>query len=802
MRSRLHISVLTAILSVSSNVCFAAEAFLSASAPTVIYEFSLSAQPLPDSLAAINRLTGLNFVYTDDAVLNLTAPALRGRYTAEQAVTQLLSGSTLAWHRVDPRTLALTSTPAPSESRSIQLHALDIQAKGWSGYQPDSMVRVSHSPAPWLEQAQAISRVPSAVLRDQNPHNLDDALRNISGVTQGNTLGSTQDTLMKRGFGDNRDGSILRDGMPTIQGRNFNATTDYIEVLKGPSALLYGIQDPGGMINVVSKVPELNARNELQTKASFFAHGKTGNTVTLDSTGPVGQGGFAYRLILDHQNEEYWRNYGVHRESLVSPSIAWYGDRDEVRFTVEERTFVTPFDRGTAIDPTTGRALDIPYDRRLDEPFNDMQGRSRLVKINYDHWLDDTWQLHASASYNHERYDAYQVRVTRVNAAQGTLNRSLDGTLGSDSNDKQAYVEVTGVPEILGIKHDVLIGAVTEHRLYFRSDLIREGSRNTFSYLNPVYGQEATPTTVSASDSDQRDQLRTSAIYLRDSIHLTEQWIATLGGRFLTYDQYAGRGRPFRANTDINGNAFVPSSGLLYRFAPDWSWYLSYSESLKPNSSIAPLNATSAQIIDSTIEPERAKAWETGVKYESQGGLTASLALYDIRKRNILINEIVDGLPVSRNAGSVRSQGLELELSGRLTDNWELLAAYAFTDAKVTKDPSLAGNDLQNVPRQSGSFYLSHDFGAVLGSQRLRMGGGPRYVGKRAGDPANSFDLPAYTVTDGFARYDTSLGDQKIQFQINLNNIFDKRYYPSSVSSNMVSVGDPRQIVLSSTLEF
>jgi iron complex outermembrane receptor protein len=802
MRSRLHLAVLTAILSVSPQVSFGVETSppQSTSAPALAYEFALASQPLPDSLAAINRLTGQNIVYTDEAILSLRAPALKGRYTVEQAISRLLADTPVTWHRVDPRTVAISAVTSGGDS--IQLHALDIEAEGWSGYQPDPTVRVSHSSAPWLEQAQAISRVPNAVLRDQNPRNLDDALRNVSGVTQGNTLGSTQDTLMKRGFGDNRDGSILRDGMPTIQGRNFNATTDHIEVLKGPSALLYGIQDPGGMINVVSKVPELYAHNQLQSKASFFAHGRTGSSLTLDSTGPMGQSGFAYRLILDHQDEDYWRNYGVHRETLISPSLAWYGDQDEVRLTVEDRTFITPFDRGTAIDPTTGRVLDIPYDRRLDEHFNDMRGRSRLVKANYDHRFDDIWQLHASASYNHERYDAYQVRVTRVNAAQGTLTRSLDGTLGSDSNDKQAYVEVAGMPEVLGMKHDLLIGTVTEHRLYFRGDLIREASQNTFNYLDPVYGQEATPTTVSASDSDQRDKLRTSALYMRDSIHLTEQLIATLGGRFLTYDQYAGRGRPFRANTDINGSAFVPSTGLLYRFAPDWSWYVSYSESLKPNSSIAPLNASSAQIIDSTIEPEQAKAWETGLKYESQGGLTASLAVYDIRKRNILINETINGLPVSRNAGSVRSRGIELELSGRLTDSWELLAAYAFTDAFVTQDPTLEGNRLQNVPRQSGSFYVSHDFGAVLGSQRLRVGGGPRYVSQRSGDAANSFDLPAYTVTDGFARYDTNIGDQKLQLQLNINNLFDKHYYPSSVNSNMVSVGDPRQFVLSSTLDF
>jgi iron complex outermembrane receptor protein len=765
-----------------------------------LYDFDLPPQSLADSLAQLSRLTRLNIAYNDDSIAAWQAPPLEGRMTPLQALSRLLATSGFAWQRLDAQTIAIRATT--EQGQVIQLQNLEIRSQGWEGYQPEPTVQISHTATPWIEQPQAISRVPNAVLQDQKPRNLDDALRNISGVTQGNTLGSTQDTLMKRGFGDNRDGSILRDGMTSIQGRNFNATTDHIEVLKGPSALLYGIQDPGGMINVVSKTPELRAQNELQSKISTFAQGRDGSTVTLDSTGPLGQSGFAYRLILDHQDETYWRNYGVHREDLVAPSLAWYGEQSEVRLALESREYVTPFDRGTAINPVTGHVLDIPYDRRLDEHFNDMRGRSQLAKLDYEYRLNDAWQLRMSASYNQESYDAYQVRITGVNAATGTLTRSLDGTLDSDSNDRQIYTELSGEHDFLAMKHDLLFGVVDEHRLYFRSDLIRQPSTTAFSYLNPLYGQDAAPTRVSASDSDQSDRLRTQALYARDSIHLNEQWIAIVGGRLLTYDQYAGRGRPFHANTDINGSAFIPSAGLVYHWAPQWSTYVSYSESLKPNSSIAPLNASSVQIIDSAIEPERARAWESGIKYEEQNGLSASIAIYDIRKRNILVSETVNDLPVSRNAGAAHSRGVEFELGGRLSDTWEIIAAYAFTDAQVTKDPNLKGKRLQNVPRQSASLYLSHDLGQWLGDGRLRVGGGPRYVSERPGDPANTFDLPAYTVMDAFVRYDLRVASHPLQLQLNVNNLFDTRYYPSSVNSNMVSVGDPRQLMLSTTLRF
>ncbi|WP_311970546.1 TonB-dependent receptor [Pseudomonas baltica] len=769
------------------------------------YGFALPAQPLSDALAAVSRLTGQNVVYAEDLPYRLQAPPLKGTFSAEEALTRLLAGTSLAVQRSDMHTLAI-SAPAPTGD-NIQLQPLNIDSDRPRGYQPDAVTRISHSRQLWLEQPQAISRVSNDVLRDQQPRNLDDALRHVSGLTQGNTLGSTQDTLIKRGFGDNRDGSILRDGMPVVQGRNFNAATESIEVLKGPTALLYGIQDPGGVINVISKTPQLRARNELQGKASSFAQGRNGGDVTLDSTGPLfsdatGSTGLAYRMIIDHQDETYWRNYGQHRETLVAPSLAWYGEADEVQIGYEHRTFVTPFDRGTVINPSTGHILDIPYDRRLDEPFNDMTGGSELLRLSYTHHLDDDWQLRAAYSYNEESYDAYQVRISGVNTQTGTLTRRMDGTLDSISRDQQGQLELSGSTQLWGQAHDLLLGMSNEHRLYYRGDLLRQSALSTFSYLDPVYGREVAPTTVSPGDSDQSDRLRTSAWYLRDSIHLNDQWIATLGARALVYDQYAGRGRPFHANTDINGSAWVPSAGLVYRFAPQWSWYASYSESFKPNSSIAPLNAATTQIIDSTIRPEQAKAWETGLKYERDQGLTASLALYDIRKRNVLVSETVNDEPVSRNAGAVRSRGIELEASGTVAEHWELMAAYSFTDAWVTRDPQLQGKPLQNVPRQSGSLYASRDMGSLMGLGDVHIGGGPRYVGERAGDAANSFRLPAYTVTDAFARLDTHVGGHKMQLQLNVNNLFNREYYPSSVSQYMVSVGDPRQVVLSSSVEF
>ena len=763
-----------------------------------LFDFNQPAKPLPQALNDFSRLTGLSVVYTDEAPFGLQAPALKGRMSADQALQQLLAQSGFNGRRTDANTFALEPRPTAG---ALNLGATSITslAATDTSYQPPATTSVMRGTGSTMEVPQTINVVAAQVIRDQAPRNLDDALNNVSGITQGNTLGSTQDSVMKRGFGDNRDGSIMRDGMPLVQGRAMNATTDRVEVLKGPASLLYGIQDPGGVVNVVSKKPQLEQYNAVTVRGSTYGPGKNGGGGSLDSTGALGDSGLAYRMILDHEDEDYWRNFGVHRETLIAPSLAWYGDSTQVLLAYEHREFLTPFDRGTAINPATNHPLDIPATRRLDEPFNNMEGRSDLYRLEVDHDLSDDWKAHVGYSWNRETYDASQVRVTKVNA-DGTLTRSMDGTKNAITTDRFATASLQGNVEVAGMQHDLVFGMDDEYRKIYRADLIRQSSLSTFSYLNPVYGNEVAGTTVSASDSNQTDLLRSDSLFAQDSIHLTDKWILVAGARFQKYDQLAGKGTPFKASTDTNGVKWIPRAGLVYRYTDELSFYGSYTESFKPNSSIAPL--TGGVVLDSAIAPEQSKSWELGAKLDIPGRITGTLALYDIKKRNVLVSSTVDGVTAYSAAGEVRSRGLELDVSGQLTDQWSLIGSYAYTDAEVTKDNTYQGMRLQNVARNSGSVSAVYDFGNIVGGDKLRIGAGVRYVGERAGDALNDFDLPGYTVADAFATYDTKIEGQKVKFQVNVKNLFDRTYYTSAASRTFVSIGDARQFTFSSTLEF
>ncbi|MDI3394145.1 TonB-dependent receptor [Pseudomonas sp. V98_8] len=767
---------------------------------STLFSFSMVAKPLPQALSDFSRITGISVVYTDEAPYGLTAPALNGQLSAEQALQRLLGGCGLTSRRIDGHTMVLE--PLPTEG-ALNLGATTITSvmDPSTSYQPPPTSSVMRSSTPLQEIPQTVNVVPAQVIRDQAPRNLDDALANVSGITQGNTLGSTQDSVMTRGFGDNRNGSIMRDGMPVVQGRGLNATVDRVEVLKGPASLLYGIQDPGGVVNMVSKQPELDPYNALTLRGSTYGEDKNGSGGTFDSTGALGESGLAYRLVLDHEDEDYWRNYGVHRETLVAPSLAWFGESTQLTFAYEHREFLTPFDRGTVIDPRDNHPLNIPRDRRLDEPFNNMEGRSDLYHFQADHDLNDNWKAHFGYSWNRETYDASQVRVTAIDTRNGTLSRNMDGTQNAMSTDRFTTASLEGKIDVAGMQHDLVLGVDDEYRKIYRADLIRQKSLTTFSYLDPVYGREVPGTTVSPADSAQTDILRSDSVYLQDSIHLTDQWILVAGGRFQEYDQYAGKGVPFKANTDSNGQKWVPRAGLVYRYTNELSFYGSYTESFKPNSTIAPLSGSST-VLDGSIAPEEAKSWEVGARLEMPGRVTGNLALFDIKKRNVLVANAEGPVTLYSAAGEVRSRGLEVDLSGQLSDRWSMIGSYAYTDAEVTQDPVYKGKQLQNVAKNSGSLSAVYDFGTIVGGDQLRVGAGARYVGERAGNAVNDFDLPSYTVADAFATYDTQLDGQRVKFQLNVKNLFDRTYYTSAASRFFVSMGDSRQVTLSSTLEF
>ncbi|MCL2897516.1 TonB-dependent siderophore receptor [Brenneria tiliae] len=683
---------------------------------------------------------------------------------------------------------------AAAETRNDTLEVIATTTEQTeTGYQPHTTVTGTRSESRLLDVPQAVNVVPSQVIADRAVRNIDEALYNVSGITQSNTLGGTQDALIKRGFGDNRDGSLFRDGVRSIQARNFTPTSERVEVLKGPASMLYGMGEPGGVINIISKKPQLVQKTHIEGWGSSF----DGGGGQLDVTGPLGASGLAYRMVVDHDETDYWRNFGRNRQTTIAPSLMWYGEETTVRVAYEHMEYLTPFDRGTIIDPNSGKPVNTPRERRFDEHYNATRGDQDSITLQAERNLGDRWKSSLTYSYNRNRYSDNQARAMSYDADTGILTRRPDATGYAHAQTQVVQLTFNGDIDWGRVNHQLLLGFDHEADRTFRGDMIRgTNNRTDFTIYQPVYGQLAASTNVIASDSDQRENIDSSGFFIQDVIRLNDRWQLLGGVRYDSFDVMAGKGRPFVTRTDSSYNRAVPRAGVIYSLTPYSSLYASYSESFKPNSSIA------SQI--GALPPEIGTAYEVGAKLDLPNRITANVALFDIEKRNVMVSETINGETVTRTAGKVRSQGIELDLAGKLTDSLSLIGSYAWTDARVTADPENNGNEMANAARHTASLFLTQDFGdtGIHAGDNLRAGAGARYVGRRAGDTANSFYLDDYTVADAFVAYSLPLNGYQVKWQLNIKNLFDKTYYPSSGGQYRVAIGEPRQFVLRASVDF
>lgn len=664
-------------------------------------------------------------------------------------------------------------------------------AEATNGYQPLNTSTATLTTMPMLDIPQVVNTVSDKVLADQHATTLDEALYNVSNVAQTNTLGGTQDAFVRRGFGANRDGSIMTNGLRTVLPRSFNAATERVEVLKGPASTLYGILDPGGLINVVTKRPEKTFGGAISATSSSFG----GGTGQVDVTGPIDGTRLAYRLTGEYQDEDYWRNFGNERSTFIAPSLTWFGDDATVTVLYSHRDYKTPFDRGTIFDLNTKQPVNVDRNTRFDEPFNITDGQSDLAQLNAEYRLNSQWTAKFDYSYSQDKYSDNQARVMAYDAKTGNLTRRVDATHGSTQRMHSTRADLQGNVDIAGFYNEILTGVSYENYDLLRTDMMRCKNVKGFNIYHPVYGKLDKCTTVSAADSDQTLKQESYSAYAQDALYLTDKWIAVAGMRYQYYTQYAGKGRPFNVNTDSRDEQWTPKLGLVYKLTPSVSLFANYSQTFMPQSSIA------SYIGD--LPPETSNAYEVGAKFDLFDGVTANIALFDIHKRNVLYTESIGDETIAKTAGRVRSQGVEVDLAGSLTENTNIIASYGYTDAKVLEDPDYAGKPLPNVPRHTGSLFLTYDIHNAFAGNTLTLGGGGHGVSRRSATNGADYYLPGYFVADAFAAYKMKL-QYPVTLQVNVKNLFDKTYYTSSIASNNLGnqIGDPREVQFTVKMEF
>ncbi|MDP3743770.1 MAG: TonB-dependent siderophore receptor [Methylotenera sp.] len=671
-------------------------------------------------------------------------------------------------------------------------------------YKPKRASTATKTDADIMEVPQVVNVVPAQVLIDQQARSLDDALKNVSGITMGNNFGHTADSLFIRGFGGGFFGAssgILRDGLRSQTSRNFSITTERVEVLKGPSSLLYGIQEPGGVVNVISKKPLPEARTEISLTANSFGGGSGYFDVSMPLSEEAG-----FRLLGEKEGSDYWRNFGQTKRTLLAPSFAWAGDKLKVNLNYEYLDFEVPFDRGTVF--LNGKPLDVPYSRRFGERWEKMDGISQFAQGQVEYELAPALKLRSSVAWSNEINSDRRAMVASLSPT-GAVTRTAQGVDDRERDNLYASIDVLGKFTLASTKHEVLAGFDFEKLDAQDPSFFRQSTVAGFNVFDPVYGVLQEPGSITAATTfawqKTNTDIENKSIFLQDTIHFGEQWIALLGGRYQESEQFASSRNLRLANppkvitNDSKHDVFLPRVGLVYRLQPWVSIYGNYSESFKPNISVD--GATQGP-----FDPEEGVIYEAGAKFDLSNGISATVALFNITKENVLVNE--GG--VSRTAGEARSRGLEIDAAGKLTDHWDVIGAYAYTDTEVLKDlATTEGNRLQNSPRNQASLYLNYRTGSPSAGGQWTFGGGARYVGERPVDIQNRFSLDSYTIADAYAAYQWQAWGRLATVRLNVKNLFDKEHYTGAISGvitntggGSIFMGEPRQVLLQSSIEF
>ncbi len=693
------------------------------------------------------------------------------------------------------------------------LEQINVQDTGikQNGYQTTGTSVVSKAEVPVFDTPNTVNILSTKLLEDRKPESLIDALYNVSGVSQANTLGGMFDSIQKRGFGGNRDNSIMRNGLQAGPAKNFSATTETVEVLKGPASVLYGIQDPGGVVNIITKKPQQTPR--------YVVGGTLGNHslwgTQLDFTGGLGNG-FAYRFIYDKQEKDYWRNFGKVKNTTYAPSLSWENDKTKVLLSYEHKDILEPFDRGTNLLTATNALPDIPVSRRLDEPNNETTAKTDNIDFKIEHKLSDGWKLNAGYSYARYKYFYDQARITNINVKTRTARRAIEQQQG-DQRVHSGTLNIVGEFGIGDIANRFVAGIDAMRNIRDLGPIYNQGIMNSdINIDNPNYTSPVAAHKNGNGNAYQYNYLKTVGVYIQDTAYFTDNFIMTGGLRYEYFDQFAGRhclnaanckkGQNLTktGNTDQHDGKLLYQLGAVYKFTPHIATFANYSESFRPQMSVA-------TPVSGDLKPEQGKSFEIGAKYENLG-FNATLALFNITKRNVA-ESVGSGSNAQLNiVGKQRSRGVEFDLNGQITDSLSVAANYTYTKVKSLENelyPDAVNQQLSGVPKHQASLFLAYNVGE-FDFGNIRVGGGARYLGSwhaYNSDYTKAYKLPHAVVYDAFIAYDTKISGKKVSFQLNGKNLTDKTYYPSTSGNATntlipVALGYGREFIFNTKVEF
>ena len=665
----------------------------------------------------------------------------------------------------------------------------DQDGEGVRRYQARRSGSATKTDTPLDEVPQAVSVIPATVLDDLRSPRIEKALDYAGGVARQNDFGGL--TMYEYSIRGLTTSEFYKDGFSVNRGYmnpQDPSNVERIDVLKGPASSLYGRGDPGGTINIVSKRPQNDRFARLDLSAGRWDRYRS----SLDVNTPLDdEGTMLYRMNLAVEDNKSFRDYRSSERQFFAPAFSWELS-PQTRLLVQAEVIRSSqvFDRGVvAPNDHLGSVSRSDFFGEPGDGEIDNNNESLQAEIEQD--LNASWTVRLASHYKQGRLNGGATEASFLADDARTLNREYRYR-DFDWQDSITQLELRGLVYTGDIEHNLLIG--TEYERYAKDErLMRTRPISTIDIREPVYGQPRPPFSVGPGgrSTDRHELVHSRSLNLQDQMRLSEKLFGVIGAR---YDHYEHRldNEVTGTRTEQTHEKITPRIGALYQLTPEVGVFANASQSFKPNTG-APRPGTGT-----SFDPEEGVGYEAGFKFDlldSRLGMT--VAAFHLTKENVLTADPADST-YQIAAGEVRSRGLDLQLTGQLTDEVRVIGAYAYVDAEVTKDNTLAsGSRLLNVPEHSGSLLGVYEFldGGLKG---LELGGGVNYVGDRSGNVADSgFELPGYTTVDLLARYKAT---QDLTLGANLNNAFDRTYYERSYSNVWVMPGEPRNLSLSLSL--
>jgi iron complex outermembrane recepter protein len=687
-----------------------------------------------------------------------------------------------------PQGLALTITPG-TETTATDEDAIQVVVTGeQDGYAPSNATTATRTDTPLRNIPQSIQVIPQQVLEDQQVFQLEEAVRNVSGIVPGNTFANTQDGgFVIRGFPS--FDLYLRNGFRDNQGgfREF-ANIERVEVLRGPASILYGSLEPGGVINLITERPRSEAVYELTPQ--FGSYGLV--RPSIDFSGPLtSDRTLLYRLNGLYQRSDGFRDFDRENERIfVAPVLEWrISEATNLLFEFDYLRDERPFDRGLVV--IDDEVADIPISRILGEPDDFREVEELGAGYQLEHQISDRWSIRNRFRLLASDTLDYAFQPSSLDEATGELSRNLR----SNDDYRESYAlqtEVVGEFTTGTLDHALLIG-LDLGRTTNQSNTRAAESTPSINIFEPIYGADRPDRNdLPLLTIDRFSRTNSLGVFVQDQIDIFENVHLLVGGRFDIVDQFS-RNNLANSTTDQYDTAFSPRIGMVYQPIQPLSLYASYSRSFQPNF------FTSAD--GEFLEPERGTQYEVGIRGEFlDQRLIANLAAYHLTKTNVATTD-PDNPDFSLPLGEVRSQGIELDVSGEILSGWNLIASYGYTDAEVTEsdDPFFPeGLRNANVPRHTASLWTTYEIqqGNLAG---LGLGAGLFYVGERPGDFDNTYTLPDYLRTDAAVYYRRD----NWRAAINIKNLFDIRYFEGAdFGRTTVRPGAPLTVIGTFTVEF